>query len=895
MLQFTSPSPLTEKIEISSTLNGTPNNQSLIHPFESPLTFSISNINTDNVISLTFSMTQNSEKKQIHIYELKMSPKFFSIPKDRKVRIPLSIPNENESEDKFSTYCEILITFSDPTKADKISIEKPISKTICSEYKAKKPRKKSLHKTRTKGSNFSGFSTISNPSSNLSLSKTLNKKNSFATNSKPHSRTNSKSPDRLRNSLLSPQTKLRMNFSKEKDRVGSYSCFTEPNYPPPKKAEDFLKIPAGTVYDNMSGACRRCDVLEKLVSALQRDIQSLQSQAESLLKKSNNEDNSPLELASKDVYKFPEFGLLFPTGIRQFDGVLKKKHSKFDSPSKTSFGGLRRRPSNTSDSPSPSPAHMLKKRNSVNFNCNFNRLLSDLSPSSTPNKRQSKASNCLSDLTISGSVNNNVNVKDQRAVKVERYEQEIDTLNLKVAAYEKKKRDYELAMEENMNLKDQMKTLIINKINLEEMYKSLLNKANKEIEKLTISADKKGNENHSLNEDILNLTNKNKELASEINFLKLKVKETETEANLQKVYKDFNENMSFSKANLPLAEQKKKIDRNEELSKAIEDMKNKVEGFRFENTKLSDENNRLTQRNRELENSLNNKIREIQEKANKIADLEANIAILKAENLNLKDINKQKEDIKINHNKLLNANISMKNDVNLINKTFKEQLDLLNDKNKLLEKEISNIKFNSIQYPIVINQKSKQIEDLIINLDKLKLELSDIKSKNQISEIEKVNSDVLKDALIRLFSYNAKLLDDSREVSDYLIMSSEKFKVANNYIKALIKTMTNKKVGLNEIKESLLEKPEDVKSEIKNERKVGYVGDKKDNIDLKLAETINNYPNYVKIRKKFTRLARGMYTYGNKKISILVQNNEISLLCDGKSLTFDEFIQKYGE
>ena len=252
------------------------------------------------------------------------------------------------------------------------------------------------------------------------------------------------SSNKLRNSYYSPQTKLRMNFSKEKDKIGNI-CFTESSaYLPPKKVEDFLKIPAGTIFDNMSGACRRCEILEKLVSAMQRDIKSLQNQNESLLKnpksfKGKKEDDSisPLELSSKDIYKFPEFGVLFPTGIRQFDGVLKKK-SKEESPSKTSFGGLRRRPSQNSDYDYSSP--MLKKRNSVNINVNFNRLLSDLSPYATPNKRASKADTCITE--IGGSNNGPVNVKDQRAMRVERYEQEIDSLRLKVTAYEKKKRDF---------------------------------------------------------------------------------------------------------------------------------------------------------------------------------------------------------------------------------------------------------------------------------------------------------------------------------------------------------------------------------------------------------------------------------------------------------------------
>ena len=54
-----------------------------------------------------------------------------------------------------------------------------------------------------------------------------------------------------------------------------------------------------------------------------------------------------------------------------------------------------------------------------------------------------------------------------------------------------------------------------------------------------------------------------------------------------------------------------------------------------------------------------------------------------------------------------------------------------------------------------------------------------------------------------------------------------------------------------------------------------YVPVKEDEVDMKLADFINNYPDRHKLKIIFLRESEGVYSFGTKKILIKVQNNKI--------------------
>ena len=54
-----------------------------------------------------------------------------------------------------------------------------------------------------------------------------------------------------------------------------------------------------------------------------------------------------------------------------------------------------------------------------------------------------------------------------------------------------------------------------------------------------------------------------------------------------------------------------------------------------------------------------------------------------------------------------------------------------------------------------------------------------------------------------------------------------------------------------------------------------YVPMKDDEVDKKLADFVNNYPDRNKLKIMFMRESEGVYSFGSKKILIKMQNNQI--------------------
>ena len=54
-----------------------------------------------------------------------------------------------------------------------------------------------------------------------------------------------------------------------------------------------------------------------------------------------------------------------------------------------------------------------------------------------------------------------------------------------------------------------------------------------------------------------------------------------------------------------------------------------------------------------------------------------------------------------------------------------------------------------------------------------------------------------------------------------------------------------------------------------------YVPAKGDEVDMKLADFINNYPDRQKLKIMFLRESEGVYSFGSKKILIKVKNGQI--------------------
>jgi hypothetical protein len=72
-----------------------------------------------------------------------------------------------------------------------------------------------------------------------------------------------------------------------------------------------------------------------------------------------------------------------------------------------------------------------------------------------------------------------------------------------------------------------------------------------------------------------------------------------------------------------------------------------------------------------------------------------------------------------------------------------------------------------------------------------------------------------------------------------------------------------------------------------------YIPVKGDEIDKKLAEYVNNYPDRQKLKIMFMRESEGVYEFGSKRIMVKVEKDKIRVRVGGGYLSIDEFLDQY--
>ena len=72
-----------------------------------------------------------------------------------------------------------------------------------------------------------------------------------------------------------------------------------------------------------------------------------------------------------------------------------------------------------------------------------------------------------------------------------------------------------------------------------------------------------------------------------------------------------------------------------------------------------------------------------------------------------------------------------------------------------------------------------------------------------------------------------------------------------------------------------------------------YIPVKGDQIDKKLAEYINNYPDRQKLKIMFMRESEGVYQFGTKRVYVKCAKDKIEIKVGGGFLSLDEFLDQY--
>lgn len=133
-----------------------------------------------------------------------------------------------------------------------------------------------------------------------------------------------------------------------------------------------------------------------------------------------------------------------------------------------------------------------------------------------------------------------------------------------------------------------------------------------------------------------------------------------------------------------------------------------------------------------------------------------------------------------------------------------------------------------------------QMESKILALDHLLNQKEDVEGQlveaNQVIDQHKVSK--------------SKTENDFDSCSDYILLLEEKVFKANKTSLELLKQLKDAELELQQLKDQIIE----LKSKI-----AVYIPVKQDNIDKKLAEYINNYPERTKLKILFMRESSGIY------------------------------------
>ena len=122
------------------------------------------------------------------------------------------------------------------------------------------------------------------------------------------------------------------------------------------------------------------------------------------------------------------------------------------------------------------------------------------------------------------------------------------------------------------------------------------------------------------------------------------------------------------------------------------------------------------------------------------------------------------------------------------------------------------------------------------------------------------------------------------QAADYMNELEEKVYTANKTSLELLKQLKDSEDEIEGLKNYIME----LKS-----RMAVYIPFTEDEIDVKLAEFINNYPERSKLKIMFLRESEGVYQFGSRRIAVKVERDKINIRVGGGYLSIDEFLDQY--
>jgi hypothetical protein len=819
-------------VKVDVQLN-TSDRQSILQPFDSFTTNEVSDTSTDNLLTITFHYLANKAFFQINKYELKMSPKFLNKEVEKpiaiqfKVEKPLAAMIDTSATVVNVTANVVLVVVDSGSKKEKDFLAKNAGTTSGGAV----PKRGSVR-----------IAEQSLPKPTQKIEEVSEERNNSFAEEEEHS--------------VAEDIPMVKPDSKEGVKLKS-ECLRKS-----------LKIDYDTFTYNT--ACRRCNYLEKLVQAQGKDVQVLTNQLECFIKGNFQGENINIPNNAEELLKSePQFAKVFRDDVNL---EYVPNEPGVSSPNKKNSTI----PKDDAETTSKTPQTSKGKRSS-------SQTANIASSKQAPEKSQTLKESNLKVHQKLGEDTAMFLYDDDKHKRIQKYEQEIDNLKQQLFSVIQRCKALEYIRSENETLRVQIPKTESLRVELEKQLiessyisRNKIEQNLKDIERLNSDKASLEERNDYLNSENLNVGGENLRMTN-------RVKEMEEVVKISKATQEIANNLSQAQTVLKEFNkvEKTRVERQEEMSRAIYDLNTKVAELRGENVKLANENNNLYNKYKEMENSLDKKIRELADMKRKLNDVEAQYLVLKNESLNTNDIARHRDDLIAKFNRIMEINYNLNEEVSKINKSFSEQIRVLNDKLQINDSEYKKIKSlfdNKSKDNQVLKSKN---EELLNTIEKLNLQISDLNAKKLYAYTTDENNRILQETVKQIFDYNGKIVQEINEFCDYLIKSADKNMTAQHYIRVLMRNLATKEKEAKEYRKyvdlSKFQESQDI-----------YFPSKSDQIDLKIGELINQYPLRNRMKSQFQRESRGNYRYGSKKVNVMLEGGK--LIC--KKIYFNLIFSK---
>ena len=187
-----------------------------------------------------------------------------------------------------------------------------------------------------------------------------------------------------------------------------------------------------------------------------------------------------------------------------------------------------------------------------------------------------------------------------------------------------------------------------------------------------------------------------------------------------------------------------------------------------------------------------------------------------------------------------------------------------------------------------LNNRLRILEDRRADNEVLKKRLAEseqirMTQEQKINQLQEENGTLRSDMKI-LMEQKTKLQNELENATDYIINMEEKVYKSNKISLELLKQLKDAEIEIQSLQQYIV----DLKQRI-----AVYIPMKDDQVDRKLAEFINNYPERSKLKIMFMRESEGVYQFGTKRVAVKVEKDNIKIRVGGGYLSLDEFLDQY--